>query len=590
MTYTLEDEQHPRENEDAPQSCTLCHADIPSGEGVMTTIVSEALMCEPCFDVHGAECPICGECGHQIDMPVGSDERHYCPDCFENEFVHCDLCETVIPLEDARSSPGGTFVCASCEAEYYVRCCDCGSIMERENARYMDDDEYEENPRCRGCHQTYARRHNQGIHDYSYRPNMRFHCLPAEKAGLARGIAPLYLGFELEVDDPDDEKDEEDASNIARALTRAMNTQGVGDLVYCKHDGSLSDGGFEIVSHPTTFAWWKEHHELLKPIFALPREGLRSFQTDTCGMHVHLSRKAFTPMHLYRFLRFFYRNAPLIAMTSRRARHNLDQWASLRLNATEVKLVKRTASQTRYTAVNLQNENTVEIRVFRGTLSPDGFWMNLEFVQSAFEFTRTAGARAMTESQYLRYVEKHRKSYKHLYAYYVRRGKIVEHCKDEQGELVVPPPEPEPQKPQPIGHLSDYDLRLAFRCPSCHEARSATDWIATGILEYEGSYMSVLSNPDDDMRHLSQRCPHCGAYVTLGRMERIATDADDPHVPYENRRYARVQPDSGMRNIEINNRFYLLDGRDLYPYVESGTPRYSDGDYEFNTFDDEDDE
>ncbi len=53
--------------------------------------------------------------------------------------------------------------------------------------------------------------------------------------------------------------------------------------------------------------------------------------------------------------------------------------------------------ESRRRAVNTMNTNTIEIRVFKGNASKIGFFKNLEFVDSVFEYSKLLRYNAMSE-------------------------------------------------------------------------------------------------------------------------------------------------------------------------------------------------
>ena len=68
-------------------------------------------------------------------------------------------------------------------------------------------------------------------------------------------------------------------------------------------------------------------------------------------------------------------------------------------------------SMGRYYAINFCPEDTIECRIFRGTLSPIGYFANMEFIEAAFQFSMTNGIRDMREENFLRYAGDQRKLY-----------------------------------------------------------------------------------------------------------------------------------------------------------------------------------
>ena len=172
-----------------------------------------------------------------------------------------------------------------------------------------------------------------------------------------------------------------------------------GDKLYLKHDGSLSCG-FEIVSHPCSLEYHSKEFNW-QEIMRICREGtLYSHDTSTCGLHIHLSRLFFgdtqeiQDLHISKLLilisKFYYSH---ILKFSRRKQGEL-HWCenpSMEYDNTDneitiVDKMKQCKSKGRYLAVNLQNQNTVEFRLFKGTLK---FMQN---AQSLNKFLQQAGA------------------------------------------------------------------------------------------------------------------------------------------------------------------------------------------------------
>ena len=167
----------------------------------------------------------------------------------------------------------------------------------------------------------------------------------------------------------------EDDDNAAEVMSIA-NGNGLENL-YCKHDGSLDDG-FEMVTHPMTLAY----HQAEMPWAAILQKtvqmGYTSHQAGTCGLHVHVNRNAFGETEarqdavIARILYFFEKNWEELLKFSRRTQHQLDQWAARYGYKDQPKELldhaKKSAHAGRYTSVNLTNKNTIEFRIFRGTL------------------------------------------------------------------------------------------------------------------------------------------------------------------------------------------------------------------------------
>lgn len=73
----------------------------------------------------------------------------------------------------------------------------------------------------------------------------------------------------------------------------------------------------------------------------------------------------------------------------------------------------------RYSAINSENSETLEVRVFRGSLKPERVLMALELVQCAVEYTRglhvSASNKALSWMMFTRYVVDNSSMYPHLF-------------------------------------------------------------------------------------------------------------------------------------------------------------------------------
>ena len=316
--------------------------------------MSETFLCELC----GEELPETQQCFF--------DGEALCPDCLEERSVVCRECGTRIPRSD--SAGNDTPLCQDCYDDYYTHCCICGRLLRETQTYYDEGDEFDESPYCRSCYER--RPQTDPIHDYYYKP-----------APIFYGDGPRFFGVELELDNGGEDRDN------ARSLLEIANHRG--DFCYIKHDGSLNEG-MELVTHPLDLAhqlrdmpWGRICHEAVSM-------GYRSHQARTCGLHVHISRLAFGDCEdeqdavIARILYFFEKHWEELLKFSRRTQEQLDRWAA-RYGYKEhpmelLDFAKKGYHGGRYTCINLQNSDTVEFRMFRGTLKPNTIFATLELL------------------------------------------------------------------------------------------------------------------------------------------------------------------------------------------------------------------
>ena len=311
----------------------------------------------------------CGMCGvpHPAEALHPFDDLELCSRCLEEHTLLCEHCgERIWVGENAGSS--STPLCQRCFDDHYARCSRCGALLHESSTYYADDDDYDEHPYCASCYQLYAK--DNPIHDYYYKPEPLFY-----------GEGPRFFGVELEIDGGGE------VGSKARALLEIANRER--EYFYIKHDGSLNDG-LELVTHPLAL----EVHLLQVPWDDLCREaaalGYLSHRASTCGLHVHVSRTAFGDTAeaqdgaVARVLYFFEKHWEELLKFSRRTPRQLERWAA-RYGYKEqpmeiLDFAKKGYHAGRYSCVNLQNPDTVEFRMFRGTLRANTILATLELL------------------------------------------------------------------------------------------------------------------------------------------------------------------------------------------------------------------
>ena len=294
-----------------------------------------------------------------------------CERCENTETLICSRCGEVIWRED-NAGDEGTPLCHNCFTLHYTTCARCHRTISHREACYESGDEDEEFPYCPDCYEQ----RGEGIRDYCYKPSPIFY-----------GEGKRFFGVELEIDEGGE------LDYKARLLMDAANIGGK-KHIYCKHDGSL-ECGFEIVSHPMTL----DYHMNTMPwrdVTAKAKElGYISHKAGTCGLHIHVSRTAFGDTEqrqdtcIARILFFFEKHWEELLKFSRRTQPQLEHWAARYGYKTEPREIlndaKNRQSRNRYTCVNLTNTDTIEFRLFRGTLNLNSFLATLQFVDRVCE-------------------------------------------------------------------------------------------------------------------------------------------------------------------------------------------------------------
>lgn len=186
------------------------------------------------------------------------------------------------------------------------------------------------------------------------------------------GKGRYHLGVELEM-----EYDRDDGDFSVARFNREPHW-------FTKSDGSLSNG-VEIVSDPMTWEEWQKQRPDVEAMLRAASKRFTSYNNETCGMHIHLSRTALDGgYHYARMVQLVNPdNLPFILAYTGRRKSALNQWARL----PDKNDTLSSSQDTRYMAIN-KTTNTLEFRLFRGTLHAGSFYKNLLFVVGLTEYTR----------------------------------------------------------------------------------------------------------------------------------------------------------------------------------------------------------
>ena len=365
-------------DEVVPSECSVCYTETPADDLITTEY--DSVVCGECVQTC-ERCDSIGDINELFHTVNGNDL--WCEACTERRAYWCDSCEEYNSWGISHVSDRGEDWCESCVNQGAYWCDDC--------------DEYNADG-CDRCAEDTDGRGNRIIHDYSYRPDAIFHSTDKEER--------LFFGIEIEVEGWDDKS----ASAMHAYQLESM------DLAYLKSDGSLNNG-FEIVTHPMSHDFFKNEATDLWSVLGdlRSRQGMRvkSWDTKTCGLHIHISRTGFSGgAHMHRFLNLVYSNPDFYSTLAGRTS---DQWAKFtdiyrkdykrdsngeRIwdmdNGYDV-TTKRTFmhklntdyNSDRYSAVNTNNAATLEMRIFRGSVNGDTIKSQLDLAHASVEYTRT---------------------------------------------------------------------------------------------------------------------------------------------------------------------------------------------------------
>lgn len=376
------------------------------------------------------ETMICSECQH-------TDTENSMHICNETNVYLCDSCVSVCKSCDATFkytfAHRFTTICGNCQ-DGWVSCYRCDDIVDLDDTSTpMDMDGIY----CEGCTDdclswceecdNYFRNYcdcsdsdNRDIHDYGYRPDFVYKWLDDEltfrtvnNSGRVfnNSYRLPYLGMELEMEAV--HCDVDDGVEIAKRFSNSEN------IYYLKGDGSI-EYGFELVTHPMTLGWAMEKFPW-QAIDQLRETGMRSYNTSTCGVHIHINRRSFIGTgHLWKFCYLINKNQSFSESIAGRRNNQYASFVGQAQLASKV-IAKKIYQDNRYASVNLQNHATVEVRIFKGTLRVSRLKSYLQFVDAVFQYTKDLTiqdclAGALRDSEFAQWIIANQKTYPELFA------------------------------------------------------------------------------------------------------------------------------------------------------------------------------
>jgi hypothetical protein len=347
----------PDDNDEELISCSECSNEMSRDDSF--TANNGEIVCSDCIQV----CQYCENIYTSNDDWYNVGNEYWCESCWENESFTCNRCDYCVNSNrDGGTNVGNEYWCEDCVSNNATYCEEC-------------DEYYRDGQGCENCGGGDGK-----VHQYSYKPNPIFH---------GGNDNNLYMGFELEMSYGDESDNYRSAIPDVLPLEQA-------DVCYLKSDSSIEGWGYELVTHPHTLGAYERANNLWNYIESCRTKGARSWDTTSCGLHVHVSRTAFkSGAHTHRFLSLIYRNPREMMKlagrkNSRYARfddvYKPDEWGIPQFNLRDK--VHAGGFTERMSAVNTNNDYTLELRFFRGNMKREGIMTALELSHASVEYTR----------------------------------------------------------------------------------------------------------------------------------------------------------------------------------------------------------
>lgn len=322
-------------------------------------------------------------------------------DKFSYSFDRCEDCGRIEIEDDMHSAyDGDRIVCGSCIEDYYYH---------ERSGQYVhqDDENYSENDE------------DEFIGDY-HSSSDQLGKIPSE---FDKRKSQVFLGLELEMETTSDYRRADRAEYILDNLKTYIDPKGIHhDYCLLENDGSLNNG-FEMVTGYTGL----DVHEKQLAFFKKPVRGLRSHDTNTCGLHIHIDKRHMTLNHATKLILFMHDsgNQKLIKTIARRSSSRFAKVVNKKADYAWLKSAKRSGdplcnlNDDRYESLNFQNERTVEFRLFKGTLKFESIMACLEFTYAAWFFCKDHGYNDLTTENFIKFIclDENKSDTKYLRAY-----------------------------------------------------------------------------------------------------------------------------------------------------------------------------
>jgi len=388
----------PECKENAPTCSTPeCNNIIHINENYLS--IGNMSFCSACFKV----CSCCNKKRrNQFFLNWGGLE--ICMSCVkENKLFYCEKCKQV-SIEQPSTLPHRTIdgkeLCTECTQQIKPFCNRCGSdrqiIFNQYGLAY-----------CEACikHDIYV------LKNYSYKPIPDFYSSKED-------TKPLYMGIEIELT----EKERIDASLTLSSLLIQKHPK-LKDWLYLKEDGSITHG-FEIVSHPSTLEVYQEKIKLLSNILT----GTNLIENGSTGIHVHIDKKYLTTNDIVKITMFVHMQKDLIKKIARRSDTRFSTYKTLFIKSLlegtpeEKKEAEnytiKNKTNGRYEAVNFENNNTIELRMFHSSTEYYKIMSIIEFTYSLVHFVKKhrtpSFAKDDIQTKYIKYINNNKKQYPNL--------------------------------------------------------------------------------------------------------------------------------------------------------------------------------
>lgn len=288
----------------------------------------------------------------------------------------CKHCGNSLDMRYARVTEDGDMICSDCYEVYYVSCSNCGAAIKAGENRRL----------CKDCSDIIYRK---PLNSYSTKPFPVFKGKKYSDNRLSR-----FYGLELEY-----------SYTPAILAYSLFNKEYKGKFLYNKSDSSLDDG-VEIVTSPLD-------KQTLTELLGRMNEGLAKIGSirnynKNAGIHIHVNRASIDSLTVYKLSYLLNMSATedekrIIYYISGRNRTSTTKTSKYHyaIVGDDYTQTRACRSGDRYRALNLNNSNTIEFRMFASTTKVKNILMYVDFVDDLIEYASRFSFKNMNISSFI---------------------------------------------------------------------------------------------------------------------------------------------------------------------------------------------
>lgn len=298
------------------------------------------------------------------------------------KMINCYICGNKIQRKNIIALANRMIICKECfEKRNGFTCKYCNLI-------YIDQDYIKSENCCKYCFQGMKLQNinnNLRFHNYYFKPYPVFYPKSEDKK--------LYLGLQLQIGGVKD-------YNIVNKFA-AYNEN---NFFYIKKDSTIPKYGCEIVTYPATMQYHLSDKPTWKKILrSAKRYHFKSYNISNCGLHIHINKNFLNQNQIAKLDEFVNTNQQFFKNLSKRK----SQFSRFLIKPKD--LYGKPINQNRHCALNLCPKNTIQFRMFKGTLKYTSIMAYIEFINYLCYYIKQNDS--MNYIQLLNYINKNNTIY-----------------------------------------------------------------------------------------------------------------------------------------------------------------------------------